>query len=477
MAHIHIVNGTDIDFIINPVTRTFTNNTNKTQLIQFDHNSERLTFELPRYIDGHDMSLCNKAEVHYINIGNDSTQNKGVYTIDDVAISLDDDNVVTFSWLISANATQLVGSLNFLIRFICLTDDVIEYAWHTNIYSSIKIKDSINNSEEVVEQYADVLEQWKRELEEAAGSGSDFSKLTERVTSLEIPASETMVEKTLWQLYEEGKVSTNPACINGNTFYSSVGGDAATISLGGSISFSIESNTNVSVSIDGNAFDGTSYEGYADKLCLRAENFVSGSITFASIKVAEYKGGVVTAEQAKTIINTKVFTEAEKSVVSQVSNIKDAGYVLSDKTLSDLYDKGKLVIDTSVTTIEAPSSSVKGGRLVGGTSATINFDCNVYINLRRRNGTPNFTAIVDDVVLEGDDIKKYTGYASVLQITTETDMNIAFIALQTSEYNGGYMTADSVKDIEKIKSDIGDIETALDSIISIQESLIGGGTT
>lgn len=178
MAHLHSVYDGDTHFKIDAFTRAITNTTDKSHVVQFDHNSERFTFELPRYIDGHDMSLCNDVAVHYINIGTGGAQNKDVYPVDDFAISPDDETVVICSWLISANATQLAGSLNFLIRFACVADDgTIEYAWHTDIHTGIAVKDGMNNGEAVVAEYADVLEAWKAEI--MADFSIDFEAATE----------------------------------------------------------------------------------------------------------------------------------------------------------------------------------------------------------------------------------------------------------------------------------------------------------
>jgi hypothetical protein len=69
MAHFQSVLDTDTRFSVDVVSRQIRNaSSKKTILIQHDHNSERFTFELPRYIEGHDMSLCNKAEARYLNI-------------------------------------------------------------------------------------------------------------------------------------------------------------------------------------------------------------------------------------------------------------------------------------------------------------------------------------------------------------------------------------------------------------------------
>lgn len=61
IEHKHAVPDSDTYFMINPYTREIENtNYNKTVLMRGDHNSERFTFEIPRYVDGHDMSLCNR---------------------------------------------------------------------------------------------------------------------------------------------------------------------------------------------------------------------------------------------------------------------------------------------------------------------------------------------------------------------------------------------------------------------------------
>jgi hypothetical protein len=111
------------------------------------------------------MSLCDKVEIHYINAGTGNSRSSGIYPADDLQISADDENTVTFSWLISQSATQHVGKLNFVIRFACTGEDaVIEYAWNTGIYSDIAISKSIYNGEEFVQDYIDVLEAWKQDL-------------------------------------------------------------------------------------------------------------------------------------------------------------------------------------------------------------------------------------------------------------------------------------------------------------------------
>ncbi len=165
MEHNHVVYDSDVHFLIDPTTRKIrTETSRKTTVIQFDHNSERFTFDIPRYIEGHDMSKCNKVEMHYLNVdARTKDEKRGVYVSDDLAISEADSSVVSCSWLISSNATQLVGTLNFIVRYCCVEGGIVTYAWNTAV-ASVAVSTGIDGGEFVAAEYADVLETWKAEL-------------------------------------------------------------------------------------------------------------------------------------------------------------------------------------------------------------------------------------------------------------------------------------------------------------------------
>lgn len=168
MALKHSVYDSDTHFSINPITRAIKNeSTTKTGLIQYDHNSERFTFEMPKIIEGHDMSQCDIVEIHYINIdGKTEITSSGVYPVEDMQIDTTDSNIVIFSWLISQNATKYVGHLNFLVRFACTDEEGnILYVWNTAVHTGIAVSNGIYNSEFVLEQYVDVLERWKASIQ------------------------------------------------------------------------------------------------------------------------------------------------------------------------------------------------------------------------------------------------------------------------------------------------------------------------
>ena len=190
MAHKHTVTDGDKYFVIDPVTRKITNSSEKLTLMQRDHNSERFTFSIPKMVDGHDMSSCNSVKVHYLNVelaelvkeDEEETNAKsneekeifyeptgnvyaGLYESTDIAVDASDKEKVICSWLISRNATQYFGELNFCVRFACVASDGTEdYGWSTDIYTGVKIIDGIYNTDIIAEEYPDILEQWRQEL-------------------------------------------------------------------------------------------------------------------------------------------------------------------------------------------------------------------------------------------------------------------------------------------------------------------------
>lgn len=169
-THEHDVLDADSRFLVDAATRSISPGyPSKTLLIQGDHNSERFGFEIPRWIEEHDMSLCDKVEVHYININTEASARDeksitGLYEVRDMRVDPDDENLVVCSWLIDYHATQLVGPLNFLLCFKCEKDGVISYAWHTAPYVGVSIVSGINADETFEDDYCDVIEQWKESV-------------------------------------------------------------------------------------------------------------------------------------------------------------------------------------------------------------------------------------------------------------------------------------------------------------------------
>lgn len=174
MAHLHSVYDTDPHFKIDPATRAIENQSKvKTKIMQYDHNSERFTFEIPKLIDGHDMTQCDEVRIHFINIGSSNNKTSDVYIVDDVQVSPESEDIVIFSWLVSQNATKYAGTLNFLVQFMCTQEDgTVDYSWNTDVYKNFTISAGISNEEVVFTEYSDVLIRWKNELINAGSSSS-----------------------------------------------------------------------------------------------------------------------------------------------------------------------------------------------------------------------------------------------------------------------------------------------------------------
>lgn len=204
MAHKHSVYDSDTHLRINPTTRTFAiEGFTKNTIVQYDHNSERFTFELPRFIEGHDMLVCNSVQVHYLNVDAKTQEtSSGVFVVTDLQESPDDENIAILSWLISSNATKYVGSLNFCIRFACISDEnTVDYAWNTAVNTTMRVTDGINNAEVVIEEYADVLEQWKKEILEEISSNTSGGGAT---TWKDLGESETGGDTLTWDGNTDG---------------------------------------------------------------------------------------------------------------------------------------------------------------------------------------------------------------------------------------------------------------------------------
>lgn len=166
MTHNDKIKDTETHFKIDPFTRGIINESaaNNT-IVQYDHNSERFTFEIPRYVDGHDMAESTEVRVHYRNSSaNGLNKTNGIYICDDLAVADDKEDTVTFSWLLSSATTQFIGYLYFSIQFVCLTGETVDYAWNTGIYKDIVIIESINNTDDIVTDNIDALIAYKNEI-------------------------------------------------------------------------------------------------------------------------------------------------------------------------------------------------------------------------------------------------------------------------------------------------------------------------
>lgn len=172
-VHDHNISDPDSYFVIDPDTRQITNlSQSPNVLMQNDHNSEVYTFQIPRFVEGHDMTKCNRVRLHYINAGKRSGETyKDVYEMTDLMVNPRDNTTLISTWTIKRQATQYAGKLSFAIQYICVDKSYsgedpnnISYEWHTDIYKDVEVRETIVNSEEAVSDYTDILEEWYQML-------------------------------------------------------------------------------------------------------------------------------------------------------------------------------------------------------------------------------------------------------------------------------------------------------------------------
>lgn len=159
MAHNHNIVENDPHFEINPHTREVTYTGEKAELlIQYDHNSERFTFRMPQMIEGHDMLISDRVEIHFKNLGSRSDEEtSGVYFVSDLA-QVEGTDQIQFSWLVGKESTVYAGTLKFIIRFVCLKEDgKVAYSWSTAVCSGKWIGEGMNNNNSIDEEYISTM--------------------------------------------------------------------------------------------------------------------------------------------------------------------------------------------------------------------------------------------------------------------------------------------------------------------------------
>lgn len=78
--------------------------------VQGDHNVETVTFDCPRYWDGHDLSTM-RVYVNYVRPdGKPGSFPAGNIVVDDA-----DSNLFHFTWTVSANVTEVKGKIRFMV--------------------------------------------------------------------------------------------------------------------------------------------------------------------------------------------------------------------------------------------------------------------------------------------------------------------------------------------------------------------------
>jgi hypothetical protein len=150
---------------INPVTRTIAPKYRTQKAVYIaknDHNSVLLLSEIPKIVDGHDITVDgNIINIHYANISKDETSvSRGMSEAEDVTVD-DEEGTVTFGWRVPNTATRYAGvvSIGITIERYEDVDGTPQevYSWSTAPYGGTIVQDSMDNSDEVCEGDFDYL--------------------------------------------------------------------------------------------------------------------------------------------------------------------------------------------------------------------------------------------------------------------------------------------------------------------------------
>ena len=132
--------------------------------VQYDHDIETVTFDCPRYWDGHDMS---KMSV-YINYKRPDKKT-GTYPARNVVVDEIDDTIMHFDWTISKNVTLVKGPLVFLVCVRKADDEGYEENhWNSELCMDAYISEGLeHDGEAILVEYPDYLVGVEREFKES----------------------------------------------------------------------------------------------------------------------------------------------------------------------------------------------------------------------------------------------------------------------------------------------------------------------
>lgn len=123
--------------------------------VQYDHNVETVTFDCPRYLDGHDMSVM-QTYINYIR----ADGIRGSHRCTNVMIDGVDDEIVHFDWTISGHVTYVDGHLSFMVCIKEVDSDGNEVIhWNSEINSEAYVSPGIKCPDTILAQYPDVIAQ------------------------------------------------------------------------------------------------------------------------------------------------------------------------------------------------------------------------------------------------------------------------------------------------------------------------------
>ena len=184
--------------VIDKATKAVIYNKN-IELAQRSHNSERLTFKCPRFIEGHDMLSCNVITIHYKNEGVPD-----IFIVKDAKAKDDEEDTITFTWLIEIGVTRRVGKTPFSVVFQWFKSGSAEpdYTWPTKECNIISIVKTVYNSETISSEHPDVIGELKTDIDKLQKNTAEFKETTQQQAAVFTQALQNLnqnkLDKTGW---------------------------------------------------------------------------------------------------------------------------------------------------------------------------------------------------------------------------------------------------------------------------------------
>ena len=143
--------------------------------VQFDHNAETVTFDCPRYWDGHDLSMM-KIYINYMR-PNDSF---GAYLCSDAEIDSMDNTIMHFNWVISGHVTEFAGPLSFLVC-ICDVDQNGDSTthWNSELNTQMYISSGMKCRDAILGRYPDIITQLLNRMDSVEAVFAPTVEITE----------------------------------------------------------------------------------------------------------------------------------------------------------------------------------------------------------------------------------------------------------------------------------------------------------
>lgn len=154
-------------------------------LVQYDHNVETVTFDCPRYWDGHDLSQMGLRIMFQRSDGH-----REPHPVENLRIDPDNDEMIHFDWTISENTTLTSGNVKITVcAKLTNAEGVSEREWHTIPNQDLFVNEGMECSgEEIVERNPDVIEYILAELDELKSAGGNgFNPDSGENTDYELP--------------------------------------------------------------------------------------------------------------------------------------------------------------------------------------------------------------------------------------------------------------------------------------------------